>query len=65
MQILCPKFRPHIVNLPLVMYNYDYRFQTSMIVVDLKFSICTIHLEFKENFKKSTTILDFYNHGML
>ena len=50
MQILCPKFRPCIVNLLLVMYNYGYRFQTSMTVVDLKFSISTIHIEFKANF---------------
>ena len=59
MQILCPKFKPRIVNLPLVIYNYGYRFQTSMIVVDLKFSISMIHIEFKANFQKSTTVLDF------
>ena len=58
-QIICPKFRPRILNLPLVIYNYGYRFQTSMIVVGLKYLISTIHIEFKVNFQKSTTILDF------
>ena len=56
---------------PQVLYN-SYRFQTSMIVVDFKFSISEIHIDFRPHkkeiynysrFQTSRTVVDFRHLG--